>query len=337
MSAKPRILVLTPPTLYNTLFASDADADLRNVADVTWNEGPGNWSSAELAQTISGYDAVITGWGSATFTDEVLDAANRLRLIAHSAGSIKKLLPPPVFARGIAVTHAAGAIAPAVADMTLTLILMSLRRAHELDRMMKSGTDWSAASAYGMGRELAGTRIGVVGAGYTGTCVIKMLVALNADVWVYDPYLTPERALELGVQQAATLDEIFRDSPVVTMQAPPTEETYRMVGAHQLRLLRDGAIFINTARSHLVDQDALLAEFRTGRIQGALDVFDEEPLPPDSPFRTLENVILLPHVAGASVQARHRQGRIIVDEIRSFFADETLRYEVTGDMLETMA
>lgn len=337
MSAKPRILVLTPPTLYSTLFAADADAHLRDVAHVTWNEGPENWSAAELAQKIPDYDAVITGWGSPTFTDDVLDAANRLRLIAHSAGSIKKLLPSPVFARGIAVTHAAGAIAPAVADMTLALILMSLRQIHELDRMMKSGGDWGTAKEYGMGRELAGTRIGVVGAGYTGTCVIKLLVALDADVWVYDPYLTPERALALGVQQAATLDEIFRDSSVVTLQAPPTEETHRMVGAHQLRLLRDGAIFINTARSHLVDQDALLAEFQSGRIGGALDVFDEEPLPADSPFRQLDNVILTPHIAGASVQARHRQGRIIVDEIASFFDDESLRYEVTGDMLETMA
>jgi phosphoglycerate dehydrogenase-like enzyme len=121
------------------------------------------------------------------------------------------------------------------------------------------------------------------------------------------------------------------------MQAPPTAETERMVGAHHFKLLRDGAIFINTARSLTVDQEAMLAEFQSGRISGALDVYDQEPLPADSPFLRLENVITTPHVAGASVQARYRQGQTIVEEIRRFVTGEGLRYGVTGEMLATMA
>jgi phosphoglycerate dehydrogenase-like enzyme len=166
--------------------------------------------------------------------------------------------------------------------------------------------------------------------------VIGMLKALNAEVWVYDPYLPEERAAQLDVTKAA-LDQIFAECPIVTMQAPPTEETYHMVGATQLGLLQDGAIFINTARSITVDEAALLAELRTGRIQAALDVFDDEPLPVDSPFRGLDNVIITPHVAGHSLQARHRQGQYMVDEIERFFADEPLQYRVTKDMLNTMA
>lgn len=123
------------------------------------------------------------------------------------------------------------------------------------------------------------------------------------------------------------------------MQAPPTAETYRMVGAKQLGLLRDGTIFVNTARSHTVDQDALLVELRTGRFQAALDVFDQEPLPTDSPFLELDNVVITitPHVAGASTQARLRQEALMVQELKSFFNDETLQWEVTLDMLDTMA
>ncbi|MEZ4656266.1 MAG: NAD(P)-dependent oxidoreductase [Caldilineaceae bacterium] len=141
--------------------------------------------------------------------------------------------------------------------------------------------------------------MGVVGAGYTGRETIWRLKALGAEVWVHDPYLADARATELGVHKAE-LDDLFRDCPIVTMQAPPTDETHRMIGARQLALLRDGAIFINTARSHTVDQGALLAELRTGRFLAALDVFDQEPLPEDSPFRQLDNVILTPHVAGAT-------------------------------------
>jgi phosphoglycerate dehydrogenase-like enzyme len=110
-----------------------------------------------------------------------------------------------------------------------------------------------------------------------------------------------------------------------------------MVGASQFAALPDGALFVNTARSHTVDSDALLAELQSGRIQAALDVFDEEPLSPDSPFLKLENVIVTPHVAGASQQARWRQGTVIVEEIDRFFKGEPLRYAVTREMLATMA
>lgn len=336
MTNKPSILILLPPSLYTVIFSPQAQTQLADLGELTRNLEERNWSSSELSQQIGDFDAVITGWGSPTFTEEVLDQANRLRLVAHSAGTIKKLLPPHVFQRGVAVTHAAGAIAPAVAEMTITLILLSLRQVHVLDRQMKAGLPWREIKASGLAQEIKGNRVGVVGAGYTGRETIWRLKALGADVWVYDPYLTDARATALGVHRAE-LDDLFRDCPIVTMQAPPTAETHRMIGARQLALLRDGAIFINTARSHTVDQDALLAELRTGRFLAALDVFDQEPLPEDSPFRQLDNVILTPHVAGATAQSRTRQGDVIVNEIASFFQDESLAYEVRLEMLETMA
>jgi phosphoglycerate dehydrogenase-like enzyme len=115
MSNRPRVLVLPTPTLYRELFTPEADAALRDLADVTFSERDGSWSADELAAVIAEYDAVVTGWGSPRFTDDVIEAAGRLRLIAHSAGSVKHLLPPAVFERGIAVTSAAAALAPAVA------------------------------------------------------------------------------------------------------------------------------------------------------------------------------------------------------------------------------
>ncbi len=331
------LLVAITPQLYHDLFDDAADAALRELTELTFATTDRNLTSAELAEQLPGHALVITGWGTPTFTDEVLARAGDLQLVAHSAGSIKKLLPPPLFEQGIAVTHAAGAIAPAVAEMTVLLILLALRQAHQLDRHLKAGGAWADTKTMGMGQELAGQRVGVVGAGYTGREVIWRLSGLRAEVWVYDPYLSAARAAELGVQKAADLNSLFRDCPIITMQAPPTAETIGMVGAEQLALLRDGAIFINTARSLTVDQAALLAAFQSGRIRGALDVFDEEPLPVDSPFRQLDNVIITPHVAGASQQARRRQGRYIVDEIRRFLHHKPLHFAVTRDMLATMA
>lgn len=332
----PKIFVCLRPALYQELFTAESDRALRQLGQVVLQAEETNLTPAMLAGRIPGVDIVITGWGSPQFTPEVLQAAGQLRLIAHSAGSIKKMLPLAVFEAGLAVTHAASAIAPAVAEMTLLLILLCLRRVHEFNQKLKAGDSWESTKTMGLGRELAGQRVGVVGAGYTGRQVIQLLQALQADIWVYDPYLGPERASQLGVRKVA-LANLLADCPIVTLQAPPTSETYHIIGAKELALLQDGAIFINTARSHLVDQAALLAELQSGRIQAALDVFDQEPLPPDSPFRALANVIITPHVAGASQQARLRQGSTIVAEIKRFLTGEPLHYQVTLEMLETMA
>ena len=110
-----------------------------------------------------------------------------------------------------------------------------------------------------------------------------------------------------------------------------------MIGTRELRLLQDGAILTNTARSWVMDQDALLVELKSGRVQAGLDVFDQEPLPQESPFRALDNVVLTPHVAGGTVEARYRQGEYMIEEMRRFLACEALKYRVTEDMLATMA
>ena len=328
--------VSIPPSLYHELFSAEADTTLCEIVHVVRNEEEKNLSAAELGAVLPQIDILITGWGSPKFGDELLDAAQRLQLIAHSAGSIKFILPEAVFDRGISVTHAAVAMGPGVADLTLLFIMLCLRGVNTLDRDMKAGAPWNAVKAAGMGREIAGQRIGVVGAGYTGKRVIALLKALGVDVWVSDPYLSEEAAVGLSVRKAS-LDDLLSQCPIVTLQAPPTDETYHMIGARELGLMQDGAIFVNTARAHLVDQAALIAELQTGRIQAALDVYDPEPLPQDSPLRSLDNVILTPHIAAATVQTRLRQGQTVVDEILRFVNGESLRYRVTKEMLSTMA
>ena len=110
-----------------------------------------------------------------------------------------------------------------------------------------------------------------------------------------------------------------------------------MISAQQFSWLQDGAIFINTARSHLIDEGALLAALQSGRISAALDVFEQEPVPDDSAFRALGNVFLTPHIASHTVEARRRQGEIITEEVTRFLSEGKLCYEITRAMLETMA
>jgi phosphoglycerate dehydrogenase-like enzyme len=336
MPSKPRALVLLRPSLYRVLFTDQVDTDLQSLVEATFNVIDEDWSSEELAERIGGYQIAVTGWGSPKFSEGVVDAADRLELVAHSAGSIKHMLPPHVFDRGIRVTHAASAIAPAVAEMSLLLLLLLLRRPHRMDSDLRRGRGWAEAREIAMGQELSGLRVGVLGAGYTGRCFIEMLRPLGAEVWVYDPYFTEADALGMGVTKAG-LDEMLSECKAISLQAPVTSETYHMIGARELGLLQDGAVLVNTARSAVIDEAALVAALESGRIRAALDVFDEEPLPADHPLLKLNNAFLTPHVAGATSQARERQGQTVVDEIRRYVETRTLRYEVTRDMLRIMA
>ena len=338
------VLVLPPPPLYRKLFSPDADARLRQVAQrVEFNDAEHDWSSDELAQRIGDFDVVVTGWRTPRFSDDVLAAARRrpLRLIAHSAGSVKFLFDDEkdMFGGSFAITTAAAAMGPAVAEMALQALLMLLRPLHVLDAGMKSGGEWRTLKAWGSShqRELISQHVGVVGAGHTGRHFIRMLRALGVRTSVYDPYLDPTRAADMDVERVQTLDELLRNCTAVALHAPATPQTRHMIGRRELALLPDGAIFVNTARASLVDEDALLAELRTGRISAALDVFSEEPLPPDSPVRKLENVLLTPHVASHTPECYYRQGDSVVEEIRRLAHGEPLRYAVTPAMLATMA
>jgi len=341
MTSKPRILAIVRPQDDDLLFTPETKAALYELGEVTYRGQP-HISSEELAEWIPGYDWLLGGWGTPRFTDEVLAAADRLKLYAHSAGSVKGILPPAVFEQGIAVTHGARAIAHGVADMCVCLIWTMLRQVHKMDAALKGGASWNAAKGAaiglteGIGHEFIGQRIGVLGAGHTGRTFIQLVRRLDCEVWVYDPYLSQEAADQLGARKAG-LDEVLSQCPIVSCQLPTTDETLRMIGARELALLQDGALFCNTARSRVIDMDALLAELQTGRFQAALDVFDQEPLPEESPFRQLNNVILTPHVAGGTIEARHRQGQYMVDEMRRFLAGEPLLYQVTQEMLAIMA
>ncbi|MDB5326175.1 MAG: hypothetical protein JWM57_1744 [Phycisphaerales bacterium] len=336
-ATRPNVLLLPPPTLYRKLFSAESERRLHELAAVTKNDQERNLTSAELAQRIGDADVVITGWGSPRFTDEVLEAAGRLKLISHSAGSIKFMLPDAALSRGFAVTTVAAAMGPAVAEMCLLLTLMSLRPIYRLDAGMKRGEPWSALKPLGSGDELATQRVGVVGAGNTGRHFVRMLRGLGVETRVFDPYLTAERAAAMDVDRADNLDELLTTCRVIALHAPATPQTHHMIGRRELAMLADGAVLVNTARSALIDTDALITELRRNRISAALDVFDEEPLPADSPLRTLPNLIVTPHVSSHTRGTYVRQGDLVVDEIERFVRGDAPRYAVTPDMLATMA
>ena len=326
MDERPKIALLIPPGRVDDVFTDQALARLERLGRVVRGDGTTDEIAADLPELLLGADVAITGWGAPPIPLELFGP--RLRLVAHAAGSVKRIVPAEAVARGVVVSHAAHVIADAVCEYTLGLILLGLRRPHEMDAAMRRGAAWREA-AYGGARTLAGRPVGVVGAGYVGRRVLRLLEAFGARLFVHDPYAPDLETIGLA--------ELFERSEVVTLHAPITPETRHMIGAAELARLRDGALFVNVARSWLVDQAALLAELQRGRFWAALDVFDQEPLPADSPFRSLPNVLITPHQAGFTRDTYARQGLETVEEVERHLRGEPLQHRIAPERFHLMA
>ena len=176
-------------------------------------------------------------------------------------------------------------------------MIMSAKRLMDYAQHVRHTDGWRSPDIPVDEQHLFGATVGIVGASDVGRVVLRLLRPFDAKVLLYDPYLSAEEARALAVEQVS-LDDLFARADIVSLHAPSIPETRHMVGAAQLRRMRDGALLVNTARGSLIDQEALVHEAGSGRIRVALDVTTPEPLPGDSPLRAMPNVIITPHLAG---------------------------------------
>jgi phosphoglycerate dehydrogenase-like enzyme len=329
------VLVTVPESLRKYVLSAEAFEKLQSFAHVTMNDDDHNWSGEELAARLPGQDAILASWGLAKLTPEVLANADRLKIVAYAAGSVKGFVTDAVYEKGIQVSHAASRIADSVAEFTLLMAMLGLRRPYPLNERLHEGEAWPRTRDLEH-FEIRGKKVGLLGMGYVGRRAARLFQAVKADVWAYDPYLSAEQAEALGVHKVE-LDELLRECKVIAVHLPVTDETHHMLGARELGLVQDGAVFVNNARAWVVDQDAMIKELGTGRFWAALDVFDPEPLPEDSPLRDMDNVFLTPHVAGLTRDSHGNLMAEMIDELERFVHGEALQHPVTQDMLATMA
>ncbi|WP_196259979.1 hydroxyacid dehydrogenase [Pelagibacterium limicola] len=291
----------------------------------------------EARRLLAEAEVLVTGWGGPMLTSEALRSAPNLRLIAHAAGTVKFTVDPSAYDLGIRVTHAAEANAVPVAEFTLAAILFANKRVFELRDLYRA--DPSRRSCHALTDENIGNfhrTIGLIGASRIGRKVAAMLAGFDFTVLLYDPFVQPGDPVTEHVE-LVELDALMARSDVVSLHAPSLPTTRAMIGSSQLKLMRDGAGFINTARGALVDEAALLAELQTGRIHAVIDVTDPEIPEPGSPFFTLPNVFLTPHIAGAIGTERARLGLMAVEEVERYTRGEPLLYEIVPELLERLA
>jgi glyoxylate reductase len=253
-----------------------------------------------------------------------LELLPSLRIVANFGVGYDRIDVSALASHRIAVTNTPGVLDAATADLTFALILAVQRRLLAGDRLVRSGT-WRGSYADAvLGQELTGSTLGIIGLGRIGAAVARRAHGFELRV-----LYTQRREADTDLGEYRELDDLLRESDVVTIHAPRTPETEGLIDARRLALLRDGATLVNTARGEIVDEQALVRELVCGRISAGLDVFAHEPNVPPELF-DLENVVLTPHIGSATVQTRAAMTRMSVDNILAFDRGEKLLTPVTA-------
>lgn len=293
MSARPAILVTAAD------LAPQALALLADYEVVYAGKTPDEDAIAALCERHQPV-AIIVRYGK--IPARVMDASKALRVISKHGSGTDTIDSKAAAARGIAVRAAVGANADAVAEHAWALILGCAKGVVALDARMRAGF-WDKATHKSL--ELRGKTLGVVGVGAIGRRVAELGVAFGMKVLAFDPFA---KAAPEGVT-LVDLAELFRQSHVVSLNCPLTEDNRHMINRDSLAAMRDGAILVNTGRGGLVDDPALLEALASGKLRAAgLDAFATEPLVGEHAFRAVPNVILSPHVGGVSEDAYVNMG-----------------------------
>ena len=284
-----------------------------------WKESPG--------------DILVSAWQTPSLNSDLPPAdLTSLKYVCHLAGTVRKLVPRDLIAGGVVVTNWGSCISKNVAECTLMLILMALRRAGYWSIAMHRERAWKNQQTYT--ESLIGRRVGIHGFGAISQAMVPMLKPFTAEISAYSPHV-PNRAFEeLGVKRVDSLEALFAENEVVVELAAYTPQTYHLITEQLLRSIPEGGLFVNVGRGAVVNEQALISIAREGRLQIALDVYEQEPLPADSPLRGLPNVTLLPHLGGPTRDRRRDCGELALKNLRAFLDDQPMESVVSLDVYD---
>ncbi len=324
--SRPRIYIHRLHGLgYDEYMDAENEALLASFADVV-NDGraPEPAPADVVAERLQGVSGILSmnGSGACDVTTEALQAAGTVRVavVAHwwhgqhdQAGGMWR-------AAGVEVIDDSDGCNEAVAEWSIGAAIAGLRRFETYDREMKSGVEWPTWRRAG---QLNGSTVGLISFGRVARIVARYLQAFDCRVLVHDPYADPAVVRALG-GELVDLDTLLSVSDVVSLHTPVLPETTGMLGAREFALIKDGAVFVNSARAAIYDGAAFRAELAKGRFTAYLDVFLPEPPPLDDPLRSLPNVVMTPHVAGATPLMYLRCARRAIETVRSYLTGETV-------------
>jgi len=315
-----KILILAP-------FAQPVVEGLKQNLDViheNWMDTKRLLSSQEFVQRIQEQDIPILVVEADFVQREVFEKAPKLKFLGVCRADVVHVDVAAATECGVLVVNTPARNAVAVAELTLGLMLALLRKIPAAHNMVSSGkwVDPTDAYFHMRGSELWRKTVGIIGFGAIGQQVAKRLRAFDSTVLAYDPYVGLERMKELGVTKL-DLDELMKQSDIVTVHCTTTPETVGLISAQRLSLMKPTAYFVNAASAYVVDEEALVRVLRERHIAAAaFDVYRTWPVKPDDPILKLDNVVLTPHIGGATDESVLRHSQMMADDIERFLKGE---------------
>lgn len=310
----------TRPRIFATRrFPPNVETRLERDYQATLNADDRNYSTAEILETAEGHDGILCCSTEKFSADTIAALPESVRILATFSVGYEHIDIPAAEARGLKVTNTPDVLNDATADAAMLCLLAAARRGSEGDRLVRDG-EWAGwYTTMMLGTHVTGKRLGVYGMGRIGRAVAQRARGFEMHIH-YHNRTRLETDLEQGATYHETPESLLAVSDFLSINAPSSAQTQKFLNAERIALLPDGAIVVNTARGNLVDDEALIAALKSGKLAAAgLDVFDGEPnIHPG--YRTLENVFMLPHLGSATHETRDAMGFCCLDNLDAFFA-----------------
>jgi len=295
-----------------------------------------NASPSELIENFKDADIILTNM--ADFTDEVLDGLENVKVLLRHGIGYDNVDVEAATRNGIIFANEATASSDDVAEHAIMLILETFRKRKLQDKVLNRwihSRKWNSEDIYPMHR-MKGKTLGIIGCGNIGSLVLKKMSGFEMKILVSDPYLSKERYKELSIEHLP-FDDVIKESDIITIHVPVTEETRAMFNLEKFRLMKKTAVIINTARGPVLNNDDLITALKTGIISGAgIDVYETEPPHPDSEIITMDNVILSPHIAWYSEEGGWDIRYMIMDDVKAFLDGKPPRFVINPEVLENL-
>ena len=287
-----------------------------------------NLPEDELVRIIGGYDALVVRSGT-TVTARIIEAGHRLKIIGRAGVGVDNIDVEAATKKGIPVVNAPEGNTLAATEHTMAMMYSLARNIPQANVSLKQ-REWKRSKF--MGVELNEKILGIVGLGRIGREIAKRANAMEMRCIAYDPFLTKERAAQMGVELMA-LDDVIRQADVITVHTPLTKETTHLIDAAKFALMKDGVRIINCARGGIIDEKALYDALKSEKVAGAaLDVFEEEP-PVKSPLLDLDNVIVTPHLGASTVEAQLNVALSVAKQVITVLSGGQAKYAVNAPMI----
>ncbi|HEY7860222.1 MAG TPA: D-glycerate dehydrogenase [Gemmatimonadaceae bacterium] len=319
-----------PKVIITRKLPEAAELRARELFDVELNAADTQLDAAGLARAMREADGLIPCVADKITAELLAASGRRVKIVSNYGVGYNNIDVDAAKANGVVVTNTPDVLTEDTADLALTLMLATARRAGEGEREVRSGKWTGWRPTHMLATRVNGKTLGLIGIGRIGRAVARRAHhGFGMRVLYHDPFpLSDAEAASIGAERRESIEAVLAESDFVSLHCPATPETKHLMNAARFAQMRNGAILINTARGDVVNEGDLIDALRSGAIAGAgLDVFEKEPVVPDA-LKGMENVVLLPHLGSATMETRVAMGMRALDNLEAFFGGRAPRDRV---------